>query len=83
MNGKIGNVVTSYGDSADKPFNPTGSFWTPTLSDGALIALADVSKVNLGNYDGIGFKASLSSSIYTDGSGLQPKSLTVLACIRC
>ena len=80
INGKIGNVVTSH-SSTTNPFSPTGSFWTPTLTDGELIKSKDDSTEKLGEYDGIGLKASLSSEIYNN-SKLQVPALQCLACIR-
>ena len=81
IQGKIGNVMTTFNvnDGGGVPFNPEGCFYAPTFTDGVLHYLAGT---NIGDKDGIGFKASLSSSVYTDGTGFQPKSLQVLACIR-
>lgn len=76
--GKIGNVITSY-PNADLPFNPTGSFWTPTYTDGSLI---QSDGTDLGNFDGIGFDASRSSSIYKSISKIQIRSTYALMIIK-
>lgn len=76
--GKLGNIVTSH-PSTDNPFNPTGSFWTPTFTDGALI---QTDGLNLGDYDGIGFDASKSSTVYKNTTKIQVRSAYVLMIVK-
>ena len=79
--GRMADIVTS-ASVTDNPFATNGCLWSPTFENGFLYQAEPSNLKSLGNYDGIGFDASKSSSLYKNVSKIGIRSVYALMIIK-